>query len=189
MPFEFTRLEIPEVVLISPRVFEDSRGFFMETYKHTDFAGAGINDRFLQDNHSRSFEKGTLRGLHYQAEPRSQAKLIRVVRGSIFDVAVDIRPGSPACGRWVSAVLTDRGKEMLYIPRGFAHGFCTLEEDTEVIYKCSDVYSPEHERGIIWDDAAMSIEWPVEDPTLSERDSCWPGLEEACAGAGRETRP
>ncbi|MFC1549118.1 dTDP-4-dehydrorhamnose 3,5-epimerase [Candidatus Omnitrophota bacterium] len=177
MPFHFKKLEIPDVLLIGPKVFEDERGFFVETYKYTDFAESGLNERFVQDNHSRSIQGGTLRGLHYQGDPKAQAKLIRVVKGSIFDVAVDIRPGSDTYGKWVSATLSADSKEMMYIPKGFAHGFCTLEDDTEIIYKCSEAYSPEHDRGIIWNDPTIGINWPTSDPVLSERDKNWPSIE------------
>ena len=151
MPFRFKRLEIQDVILVEPEVFGDERGFFMETYKDTDFAGFGIKEKFTQDNHSRSAAKGVLRGLHFQQRPVAQAKLVRVIKGSVFDVAVDIRKKSPTYGKWVSAVLSAENKSMLYIPEGFAHGFCTLEEDTEVVYKCTNVYSAEHDRGIRWD--------------------------------------
>jgi dTDP-4-dehydrorhamnose 3,5-epimerase len=167
-------MEIPDVVLISPKVFEDERGFFIETYKYDDFAGFGLSERFIQDNYSRSAKKGTLRGLHYQVEPKAQSKVIRVVRGSILDVAVDVRPGSGTYGKWVAATLSSENREMMYVPKGFAHGFCTLEDDTEIIYKCSETYSPEHERGIIWNDPDIGIKWPVADPVLSGRDKEWP---------------
>ncbi len=179
MPFGFKRTEIPEVVLVRPEVFGDDRGFFMETYKYTDFLEFGIEGCFLQDNQSTSAAKGTLRGLHYQKEPGAQAKLVRVIKGSIFDVAVDIRRDSPSFGKWVSVKLSAGNKEMLYIPKGFAHGYCTLEDNTEGIYKCSDVYSPELERGIIWNDPAIGINWPVDDPVLSDKDRALPSLEEA----------
>ena len=174
MPFTFKKMEIPDVILISPKVFEDERGFFIETYKYDDFKKFGLSERFIQDNYSRSAKKGTLRGLHYQIEPKAQSKVIRVVRGSILDVAVDIRPGSTTYGKWVAATLSAGNREMMYVPKGFAHGFCTLEDDTEIIYKCNEVYSPEHERVIVWNDPAIGIEWPVADPILSERDKGWP---------------
>lgn len=136
MPFRFQRLEIPEVILVEPVLFCDERGFFMETYKFSDFSAFGIKERFVQDNHSRSI-KGVLRGLHYQNPPRAQGKLVRVIRGEVFDVAVDIRKGSPTYGRWVGVVLSEENKLMLYVPPGFAHGFCVLSEVTEVVYKCT----------------------------------------------------
>ena len=178
MPFEFKKLEVPDVVLIHPRAFGDERGFFMESYRSTDFHAFGIYDNFQQDNHSKSVAKGTLRGLHFQREPKAQAKIVRVVRGSVFDVAVDIRPDSPSFGKWVSAILTAENKAMLYIPKGFAHGVCTLEDNTEILYKSSGIYSPEHEGGIMWNDPELGIAWPVENPVLSDRDTKWPTLHE-----------
>jgi dTDP-4-dehydrorhamnose 3,5-epimerase len=178
MPFKFTRLEIPEVILIEPKVFQDERGFFMEVYKTSDFAQFGIKDNFVQDNHSCS-ARGTLRGLHYQKHPMAQAKLVRCVRGAIFDVAVDIRKGSPTYGKWVGVILSATNKKMLYVPVGFAHGFLALEDESEVIYKVSNLYSPEHEAGIIWNDPEIDIKWPWDNPILSERDKTWPPLKEA----------
>ena len=183
MAFVFKKLAIPDVIIIEPKVFSDERGFFMETYKSTEFLQSGIKERFVQDNHSNSNSKGILRGLHYQIDPMAQAKLIRVIKGSIFDVAVDLREKSPTFGKWVSAALTSVNKLILYIPKGFAHGYCTLENDTEIIYKCSEVYSPEHERGIIWNDKEINISWPIEKPVLSERDGNFPSLKKAL---GRE---
>ena len=178
MPFNFKRLEIPEVILVEPRVFEDERGFFMETYKMLDFVASGIKGNFVQENHSRS-TKGVLRGLHYQNPPFGQGKLVRVVRGEIFDVAVDIRKGSPTYGKWLSVILSEENKNMLYVPEGFAHGFCVLSGIAEVIYKTTDVYSAPSEAGIIWNDEDLNIEWPVKKPDLSERDKKWPTLKEA----------
>ena len=179
MPFNFKKLEIPEVILIKPTVFTDERGFFEETYKKSDFLDFGIKEEFLQENHSLSRAKGVLRGLHFQTPPKAQGKLVRVISGSIFDVALDIRKKSPTFGSWVSVVLSDENKEMLYVPEGFAHGFCTLEENTEVIYKCSEIYSPGYDRGIIWNDPALGINWPVENPVLSEKDKLWSCLKDA----------
>ena len=181
MPFRFTRLEIPEVVLIEPVVFPDERGFFLEVYKYSEFAAFGITERFLQDNHSRSV-KGVLRGLHYQNPPKAQGKLVRVVAGEIFDVAVDIRKGSPTYGRWVGVNLSSENKRMLYIPPGFAHGFCVLSEEAEVLYKTTEEYAPEFETGIIWNDPEIGIRWPVEDPIISEKDARWPPLKDAVNG-------
>lgn len=178
MPFKFQRLEIPELILIKPVIFSDSRGFFMETYKFSDFAAFGIKERFVQDNHSRSL-KGVLRGLHYQNPPKAQGKLVRVIHGEIFDVAVDIRKGSPTYGRWVGVVLSDENKLMLYIPPGFAHGFCVLSEEAEVIYKCTEEYDPLAEAGIIWNDPEIGIQWPIKNPVISDRDSRWPRLRDA----------
>ena len=178
MPFSFKQLQIPGLVLIEPRVFEDGRGFFMETYKAPDFAAAGIRGNFVQENHSRS-TKGVLRGLHYQNPPSAQGKLVRAVRGEIFDVAVDIRKGSPTWGKWASVILSEENKRILYVPGDFAHGFCVLSEIAEVIYKTTSVYSPESEAGIIWNDADLNIAWPIQEPILSERDRKWPTLQNA----------
>nr|WP_297474155.1 dTDP-4-dehydrorhamnose 3,5-epimerase [Persephonella sp.] len=182
MPFEFVKTDIPDVVLIEPKVFGDDRGFFMEFYKKSDFEKAGIDTDFVQDNHSRSI-KGVLRGLHYQKEPFSQGKLVRCIKGSIFDVAVDIRKGSPTFGRWVGFELSEENKYMLWIPKGFAHGFLTLSDEAEVIYKVSGAeYSPQHEAGIIWNDKDLNINWPldqIEDVLLSEKDKKLPSLKDA----------
>lgn len=178
MPFTFSRLAIPEVVLIEPRVFEDERGLFMETYKMPDFAAAGIGGNFVQENQSRS-AKGVLRGLHYQNPPCAQGKLVRVLCGEIFDVAVDIRRGSPTWGRWVGVILSEQNKRSLYVPGGFAHGFCVLSQIAEVVYKTTDVYSAESEAGIVWNDRDLRIEWPIKQPILSEKDSRLPGLKNA----------
>jgi dTDP-4-dehydrorhamnose 3,5-epimerase len=181
MPFHFKRLGIPEVILIEPRVFHDERGFFMESYKYSEFAAFGIAERFVQDNHSRSV-MGVLRGLHYQNPPKAQGKLVRAVVGEIFDVAVDIRRGSPTYGRWVGVKLSAENKRMLYIPPGFAHGFCVLSDVAEVVYKATAEYAPECEAGIIWDDPEIGIEWPIENPIISPRDLQWPPLREAKNG-------
>jgi len=181
MPFQFKRLQIPAVVLIEPRAFIDERGFFMETYKYSDFAASGITCRFVQDNHSFSF-RGVLRGLHYQNPPRAQGKLVRVVVGEVFDVAVDIRVGSPTYGRWVGEILSAENRHMLYIPPGFAHGFCVLSEVAEVVYKTTEEYSPEHDAGIIWNDQEIGIKWPIEHPILSPKDAALPTLTRADNG-------
>ncbi|HHX42463.1 MAG TPA: dTDP-4-dehydrorhamnose 3,5-epimerase [Chloroflexi bacterium] len=168
--------EIPEVLIIEPDVFEDTRGFFLESYSQRRYAEHGINATFVQDNHSLSV-RGTLRGLHYQAAP-GQAKLVRVVRGAVFDVAVDIRWGSPTFGKWVGVELSAENKRQLYIPVGFAHGFCVTSEVAEFLYKCSSYYAPSLERGIAWDDPDLAIAWPVTDPILSDRDRTHPRLAE-----------
>jgi len=178
MPFAFKSLDIPEVVLIEPKVFEDERGFFMETYKMPDFVTAGIKANFVQDNHSRS-TKGILRGLHYQNPPFAQGKLVRAIKGEIFDVAVDIRTGSPTWGKWIGVILSEENKNILYVPETFAHGFCVLSEVAEVIYKTTNVYSAEAEAGIIWNDKDLNIEWPVKKPILSEKDQNLPSLKNA----------
>jgi dTDP-4-dehydrorhamnose 3,5-epimerase len=163
-------MEIPDVVLIEPQVWEDERGFFVETYKYPDFKKNGIDYTFVQDNHSKS-GKGVLRGLHYQLNLQAQGKLIRVVKGSMFDVAVDMRKESPYYAKWAGCILSDKNRRMLFVPPGFAHGFCTLSDTAEVMYKCTNVYSPEHERGIIWNDPEIGIEWPIKNPILSEKDA------------------
>jgi len=176
----FTPLDVSEVVLILPCAFGDARGFFYEGYRKDVFAAHGIPERFVQDNYSFSV-RGVVRGLHYQIPPKAQAKLIHVTRGAIFDVAVDIRRGSPTFGRWVGRTLTGENHGMLYIPAGFAHGFCALEDGTQVIYKVSDFYSPLHERGVLWSDPAIGIEWPRLDGAyqISERDRQYPLLQDA----------
>jgi dTDP-4-dehydrorhamnose 3,5-epimerase len=178
MPFTFERLSIPQVVLIQPRVFSDSRGFFLETYKHSDFAKFGIGGHLVQENESRSV-RGVLRGLHYQKNPKAQGKLVRCLDGRIFDVAADIRRGSPYFGKWVGVELSDQTKAMLYIPTGFAHGFVVLSDVAEVLYKCTEEYAPAEEAGIIWNDHQLGISWPMDQPILSERDRMLPPLEDA----------
>lgn len=175
MPFNFKRLEIPDVVLIEPRVFKDARGFFMETFQQKDFEKFGIAQVFVQDNHSRS-KKGVLRGLHYQKGPMAQGKLVRCVRGAIFDVAVDIRKRSATYGKWVGIVLSEENRFILWIPRGFAHGYLALQDDTEVFYKADNFYSPEQEEGIIWSDPEIGIQWPIASPIVSDKDAGYPKL-------------
>jgi dTDP-4-dehydrorhamnose 3,5-epimerase len=167
---------LPGVCLVKPRVISDRRGFFLESYNQREMADIGIADRFVQDNHSRS-GRGVLRGLHYQLT-RPQSKLVRATRGRIFDVAVDVRRGSTSFGRWTGAELSADSHVMMYIPKGFAHGFLVLDEVAEVQYKCSDFYAPEDERGVAWDDPDLAIEWPLGDvePVLSDRDIGWPAL-------------
>ena len=176
---KFIPLKIKEVILIDPEVFEDSRGFFFESYSRDFFSRNGIQEEFVQDNHSRSL-KGVLRGLHYQLLPLDQAKLVRVVSGKAFDVVVDIRPGSKTFGHYVSETLTAQNKKILYIPTGFAHGFLSLEDGTELLYKVSKPYSPTHERGILWSDPQISIVWPKLDTpyAFSEKDKKFPYLKE-----------
>ncbi|NJE54447.1 dTDP-4-dehydrorhamnose 3,5-epimerase [Thermococcus sp. 21S9] len=178
MPFEFERLEIQDVILIKPKVFGDERGFFMETYKKPDFERAGIHEEFVQDNQSHS-RYGVLRGLHFQREPYAQAKIVRVVRGVIYDVVVDLRKNSPTFGKWVGVILSEFNKWQLYIPRGFAHGFVVLSDVADVVYKVDNVYAPDHEGGIIWNDPELGIDWPVDEPIVSEKDKKWPTLKEA----------
>jgi dTDP-4-dehydrorhamnose 3,5-epimerase len=169
---EFVRTAIPDVVLIRPRVYGDARGFFLESWEERKFAAAGIDARFVQDNHSRS-ARGVLRGLHYQIM-QPQGKLVRVVRGAVFDVAVDIRRTSPCFGRWVATELSVRNHQMLWVPPGFANGFLTLTESVDFIYRCTDFYAPQHERTILWNDADLGIGWPLErsgEPILSAKDA------------------
>ncbi len=169
-------LEIPDVKLLTPRRFDDPRGFFSETYNADRYAAAGIDCVFVQDNHSRSARRGTLRGLHYQNPPHAQAKLVRVVRGAVFDVAVDIRRGSPTYGRHVGAVLSAENWSQMFVPTGFAHGYCTLESDTEIIYKVDALYAPAHEHGLFWADPDLAIDWPVApaEVVLSDKDRALP---------------
>lgn len=157
----FTRLAIADVVLVQPVRHGDARGYFCETYKKPQFDAFGLDITFVQDNESLSREVGVVRGLHFQTPPMVQAKLVRAVRGAIFDVAVDIRKGSPSYGRWVAATLTAEKGEQLLVPHGFAHGFCTLEPDTIVAYKVDAPYSPPHDAGIRWDDPDLAIDWPL----------------------------
>jgi len=178
MPFEFHRVEIPDVVVIEPRLFRDGRGFFMEFYKRSDFAAHGIGEIFVQSNHSRS-AAGILRGLHYQKHPKAQGKLVRTVFGEVFDVAVDLRRGSPTYGKWVGLTLSAGNPRMIYIPAGFAHGFCVVSEEAEVLYMTTEEYSPAEESGVVWDDPELAISWPVAHPQLSERDLHWPRLRDA----------
>ena len=165
-------LDIPDVKIIRPKKFGDHRGFFSETYTKKTFEAAGLQYDFVQDNHSLSAEVGTIRGLHFQLPPFAQDKLVRVVRGAILDVAVDIRKGSPTFGRHVSAVISAAEWNQILVPIGFAHGFCTLEPDTEVIYKVTNYYSPEHDRGLLWNDPELGIDWPVaaDKAHLSDKD-------------------
>jgi dTDP-4-dehydrorhamnose 3,5-epimerase len=176
----FTLTAIPDVILIEPRVFADERGFFMETWHKQKFLQGGIDADFVQDNHSRSVQ-GTLRGLHYQVK-RQQGKLVRVILGEVYDVAVDIRRGSPTFGKWIGFYLSAENKRMLWIPPGFAHGFYVTSDVAEFVYKCTDFYAPEHERCIIWNDSNLGIQWPLINgmaPVLSAKDAKGIRLEEA----------
>lgn len=178
MSFRFTRMVIPEVIMIEPSVVSDERGFFMETYKLSEFADQGIAETFVQCNHSKS-SRGVLRGLHYQKEPEAQAKLVRVVSGAVFDVVVDLRLGGPTYGRWVGATLSAENRRLLFVPRGFAHGFCVLSAESEILYMTTAEYAPAREAGIIWNDPAVAIDWPIAEPVLSGRDRGWPSLDRA----------
>lgn len=175
-----TRLAIPDVILLEPARHLDDRGFFSETYNRQALAEVGIAVDFVQDNHSMSARRGVVRGLHFQVPPAPQDKLVRVARGSVFDVAVDIRQGSPTYGKWVSAILSGENWHQLFVPRGFAHGFCTLEPGSELLYKVSDYYAPECDRGLAWNDPDIAIDWPlgVEEALLSGKDTQQPRLAE-----------
>lgn len=168
-----TNTKIPDVKLIEPRVFEDERGFFFESFNHKKFEEAvGYSVSFVQDNHSKS-TKGILRGLHYQLPPHAQGKLVRVVQGEVFDVAVNIHKSSPTFGKWVAVTLSSENKKQLWIPEGFAHGFLVLSETAEFLYKTTNYYAPTHERCILWNDATLAIQWPVDihQPILSAKDA------------------
>ena len=173
MPFLAKKLTIPDVLLIEPKIFPDARGFFAEAYKHVDFVGFGISKTIVQINYSKS-EKNVLRGLHFQANPMAQAKMIQVISGEIFDVAVDIRKDSPWYGKWVGEALSSENLKILYVPEGFAHGFCVFSETATITYYCTNVYSKKDERGIIWNDPDLNINWPVKNPVISEKDAIFP---------------
>ena len=169
MPFTFKRLSIPDVILAQPKSFSDDRGFFLESFKESDFVSNGINIKFVQDNISHSV-LGVIRGLHFQKNPMAQAKLVTAIKGEIFDVVVDIRKDSPTYGKWISEILSDKDHKLLYVPEGFAHGFCVLSKEAYVYYKVSNEYSPEHECGIIWNDPKLNIDWPISKPIVSGDD-------------------
>lgn len=171
---DFQKTSLSGVWLIQPQVFKDNRGFFLESFSKKKFEAAGIDAQFVQDNHSMSVEKGVLRGLHFQKPPHTQAKLVRVVRGSVFDVVVDLRKNSDTFGKWESFKLGTDNFQMLFVPRGFAHGFCTLDENTEFLYKTDNFYEPESEQGIIWNDETLNIKWPINNPILSDKDKLLP---------------
>lgn len=179
MPFTFTPLGIPGLILVEPRVFKDARGWFLEMYKRSEFAKAGIDAHFVQDNYARSVGASTLRGLHYQLEPAAQGKLIRVVVGEIYDVVVDIRRGSPTYGKWESVVLSEENKRMLWVPPGFAHGYCATSDVSEIVYKVTHEYSPTHERAVLWSDPQLAIPWPTKAPLLSDKDQKAPLLKDS----------
>jgi dTDP-4-dehydrorhamnose 3,5-epimerase len=172
---KFHATPLPGVVLVEPQVFEDARGFFMETYHGPRFAAAGIARKFVQDNHTRSV-RNTLRGLHFQVT-HPQGKLVRVVAGEVFDVAVDLRRGAPTFARWHGVTLSADNRLQIYIPPGFAHGFCVLSDAADVIYKCTEVYDPKGDRSIRWDDPTIGIDWPLTDPLLSAKDAAAPTLD------------
>lgn len=174
-----TPLKLQGSFLLEPVVHGDHRGFFMESYNEQVMQELGVTYTFIQDNQSLSAEPGVLRGLHYQLNPKSQTKLIRVLSGAIYDVILDIRRTSPSFGQWVGVTLSEHNKRQLLIPIGFAHGFCTLVPNTQVLYKVDEYYSPEHDRGILWNDPALAIDWPVSEPLLSDKDRHHPTLAEA----------
>jgi dTDP-4-dehydrorhamnose 3,5-epimerase len=176
MGLRIIKTALPEVLVFVPEVFGDSRGFFMETYHEKKYNELGLNFQFVQDNYSRS-SKGVLRGLHYQLN-YPQGKLVYVVKGEVFDVAVDIRRGSPTFGRWVGEILSEKNNNQIFIPEGFAHGFCVLSETADFMYKCTEFYHPEDEKGINWSDKTIDIKWPVVDPILSGKDRDFPFLKE-----------
>jgi dTDP-4-dehydrorhamnose 3,5-epimerase len=178
MPFQFQRLQIPEIILVQASNLKDERGFFRETFKASEFANSGVPTVFVQDNHSHSM-RGVLRGLHYQKAPHAQGKLVMVANGEIFDVAVDIRKGSPTYGKWVGEILSAENSRMLYTPPGFAHGLCVLSESVDVLYKVTAEFAADAERGIRWNDPAIGIEWLYANPMLNPRDSQLPLLRDA----------
>jgi dTDP-4-dehydrorhamnose 3,5-epimerase len=178
MPFTFTTLKIPEIILVEPKVFPDERGYFMESFKASDFKKANLPTRFIQDNFSFS-KKDVIRGLHYQKNPEAQGKLVSVLKGGVWDVAVDVRRASPTFLKWVAAELNDQNHAMLYIPPGFAHGFISLTEDVHLLYKCTNEYDPQSDAGIRWNDPDIAISWPVTNPILSPKDQALPLLHQA----------
>ena len=180
MPFEFRpQPELPEVLLVVPRIFKDERGAVFPSYVAREFEAAGIRGSFVQDLVSLSKHRGVVRGLHYQNPPAAQGKLVRVTRGELFDVAVDIRPGSPTFGRHTSARLSAENAHTLWIPPGFAHGFVALRDDTDFLYKCTDVYVPEADASLLWNDPDLGIDWPVREPLLSKKDAAAPRLRDS----------
>jgi dTDP-4-dehydrorhamnose 3,5-epimerase len=181
MPCTFEKTFIDGLLIVTPRVFPDERGFFLESYKASEFAAAGIREVFVQDNHSRS-SRGVLRGLHFQKAPHAQAKLVRVTRGLVWDVAVDLRRGSPTYGKWLGLELGEDNRKMLYIPRGFAHGFVSLTDDAELQYKCSAEYNKDSDGGVRWDDPELAITWPLPEVTFSEKDAALPLLRDIAGG-------
>lgn len=179
MPFEFKSFsELPDVIIIQPKTFVDERGWLAETYNRSDFSRHRIPFEFLQDNHSRSTARGILRGLHFQNEPAVQGKLVRCIIGEIFDVAVDIRRGSPTYGKWVSTILSAENCRMIWVPPGFAHGALTMTDIAEIVYKLTSEYSQPHDRTIKWNDETIGIRWPVTNPILSKKDAEAPSLKE-----------
>jgi len=178
MGFTFKRLKIPDVIVVEPDTYPDSRGFFMEGYKESVFRENGINTKFVQSNYSHS-KKGVIRGLHYQNEPAAVAKLVSVIRGEILDVAVDMRKDSPTFGKWVSEILSEKNHKLIYIPEGFAHGICVLSDEVDVSYLMNHEYAPEYEGGVLWNDPEIGIKWLIENPIISKKDLEQPPLRDA----------
>jgi dTDP-4-dehydrorhamnose 3,5-epimerase len=176
---QLIKTKLEGVLVLEPKVYGDLRGFFMESYNKEEFEQVGLNHELVQDNHSLSTEAGTIRGLHYQLNPYAQTKIVRVLTGAIYDVVVDIRKGSPTYGEWLGVILTEENKRQLVVPRGFAHGFCTLTKNTQILYKVDQYYSAEHDRGIIWNSAELCIDWPFSNPVLSDKDEKHPTLKNA----------
>lgn len=176
---KLTTLKLEGAALLEPVVHGDLRGYFMESYNEAVLQEIGVKLDFTQDNQSLSAEPGVIRGLHYQLNPKAQTKLIRVLTGAIYDVILDIRKGSSTYGQWVGVILSEYNKRQLLVPKGFAHGFCTLVPNTQVLYKVDEYYSPEHDRGILWSDPTLNIDWPVSEPLLSEKDRKHPTFAEA----------
>ncbi len=180
MPFDFKKTSLKGLFLIQPRVYTDTRGFFMESYKKSDFEKAGIAEEFVQDNHSFS-SKGVLRGIYFQSEPHAQGKLVRVIKGAVWDVSVDLIPGSSTFGKWYGIELTEKNSTMLYIPPGFGHAFLTLEDNTHFLYKCTAEYNPESDGGVRWNDPDLAIDWPLTEgskPVVSDKDTVLPFLKD-----------
>jgi dTDP-4-dehydrorhamnose 3,5-epimerase len=177
MSLIFTPAALPGVMIIEPKVFADERGYLMETYKRSEFVAEGLDADFVQENYSLSVH-GTLRGLHLQRQPKAQAKLVRVIAGTVFDVVADVRRDSPTFGEWTSVVLSAENRRSVFVPVGYAHGYCVTSAEAQVVYKMTAEYAPELEDGVRWDDPILGITWPISSPRLSERDSRWPGLGE-----------
>lgn len=176
---EIINTKFPDVKIICPNVHGDHRGFFMESYNEGVLEQSGLKYNFVQDNQSLSREPGTVRGLHYQLNSKAQTKLVRVLSGAVYDVVVDLRKNSPTFGQWEGFILSEYNLRQLLVPKGFAHGFCTLVPDTQIFYKVDEYYSPEHDRGILWSDPALNIMWPISHPILSNKDENWPELKDA----------
>lgn len=172
------KTKLKDAYILEPKVFGDHRGFFMETYNAKLLDEQGFSFNFVQDNHALSKESSVLRGLHYQLEPFAQTKIVRVTKGAVYDVILDIREGSPTYGQWEGFILSEDNKRQLLVPRGFAHGYCTLVENTEFLYKVDNYYSPDHDRGIAWDDPELNINWPTSNPILSDKDTKHPNLKD-----------